>query len=167
MVLQIRATLVVLSNIVIIYVLYFYKTYFTICVQTFITINWQCFIKNLQNFKKLSQLMKTTSVYNIKLIGIAIGGNLMRLLFCSFLDLMILSIVIIIIIIIRIGHRCRFQTRNQLLGRIKYSIGLLWTNDATLGLLVLRQRTFLAEVMFAPARKRSRIISTISIINQG
>lgn len=109
--------------------------------------------------------MKTTSLYNIKLIAIAIGGNLLRLLFCSFLDLMILSIVIIIII--RIGHRCRFQTRNQLLGRIKYSIGLLRANDATLGLLVLRQRTFLAEVMFAPARKRSRIISTISIINQG
>lgn len=79
--------------------------------------------QTVQNFKKLSQLMKTTSVYNIKLIAIAIGGNLLRLLFCSFLDLMILSIVIIIII--RIGHRCRFQTRNQLLGRIKYSIGLL------------------------------------------
>lgn len=109
--------------------------------------------------------MKAPSVYNIKLIAITIGGNLLRLLLSSFLDLMILSFVIIIII--RITHRCCFQTRYQLLGRIKYSIGLLRANDATLRFFVLCQRTLLAEVMFASARKQSRIISTISMVNRG
>lgn len=109
--------------------------------------------------------MKAPSAYNIKLIAIAIGGNLLRLLLSSFLDLMILSIVIIIII--RIAHRCSFQTRYQFLGRIKYSIGLLRANDATLRFLVLRQRTLLAEVMFASARKQSSFISIISLVSRG
>lgn len=109
--------------------------------------------------------MKAPSAYNIKLIAIAIGGNLLRLLLSSFLDLMILSIVIIIII--RIAHRCSFQTRYQFLGRIKYSIGLLRANDATLRFLILRQRTLLAEVMFASARKQSSFISIISLVSRG